>query len=275
MCGSATLTTVASSAAIALAPTDAASAIRPRVDARTRSSAGAAGAVMGRLAGGRRRRFGASGRDPRRRRYCARTSAVTGSPRTSRDVRVGCAPRRMARAWKRRSVSPVLTDRDPAPGGTVARGAPWWPALAVGPVLATVMAFASAHIPVTGDERGLDVLGFVLIVGAAFALSFARHYPKPVLVVVTVALAIYILRGYVGGPIYVTGWLALAALSWRTDRRTAVVGGIATWLVLGSASVLASGHAWIGALVYVGWSAAAVLFGDVVRNRGVARAQLE
>jgi len=110
---------------------------------------------------------------------------------------------------------------------------------------------------------------------AAFALSFARRYPKPVLAVVTAVLAVYIVRGYVGGPIYVTGWLALAALSWRTDRRTAVVGGIATWLVLGSASVLASGNAWVGALVYVGWSAAAVLFGDVLRNRGVARAQLE
>jgi signal transduction histidine kinase len=169
----------------------------------------------------------------------------------------------------------VLADRVPAADGTVARGGSWWPDLAVGAVLATVMALASAHIPVTGDERGLDVLGFVLIVGAAFALSFARRYPKPVLVVVTGALAIYILRGYVGGPIYVTGWLALAALSWRTDRRTAVVGGVATWLVLGTASVLASGHAWIGALVYVGWSAAAVLFGDVLRNRGVARAQLE
>jgi signal transduction histidine kinase len=181
----------------------------------------------------------------------------------------------MAPARRRRTVSPVLTDRAPTTDNTVARTVPWWPDLAVGTVLATVMTFASAHIPVTGDERGLDVLGFTLIVVAAFALSFARRYPKPVLGVVTAALAVYIVRGYVGGPIYVTGWLALAALSWRTDRRTAVVGGIATWLVLGSASVLASGNAWVGALVYVGWSAAAVLLGDVLRNRGVARAQLE
>ena len=70
------------------------------------------------------------------------------------------------------------------------------------------MAFASAHIPVTGDERGLDPLGFVLIVVAAFALSFERRHPKPVLAVVTTALAVFILRQYVGGPIYVTGWLA-------------------------------------------------------------------
>lgn len=151
---------------------------------------------------------------------------------------------------------------------------PWWPDLAVGSVLACGMAFASAHIPVTGDERGLDALGFGLIVVAAFALSFARRYPKPVLAVVTAALAVYIVRRYVGGPIYVTGWLALAALSWRTDRRTAVIGGVVAWIVLGTASLWASGDAWVGALVFVGWSAAAVLFGDVLRNRQSARAQL-
>src|SRR4051794_12440576 len=83
---------------------------------------------------------------------------------------------------------PVLTDRAPATDGTVARPRSWWPDLAVGTMLATVMTLGSAHIPVTGDERGLDVLGFSLIVVAAFALSFARRYPKPVLAVVTAAL---------------------------------------------------------------------------------------
>src|SRR4029078_4991122 len=103
------------------------------------------------------------------------------------------------------------------------------------------MAFASAHIPVTGSERGLDALGFALIVVAALALGFARRRPPTVLVVVPAALAVYIVRRYVGGPIYVTGWLALAALSWRTDRRTAVLGGLGAWLVLRGARRLASG----------------------------------
>jgi signal transduction histidine kinase len=160
------------------------------------------------------------------------------------------------------------SERPPALG-------PWWPDVVVGAVLACVMAFASAHIPVTGSERGLDVLGFTLIVVAALALGCARRRPRTVLVVVTAALAVYIVRRYVGGPIYVTGWLALAALSWRTDRRTAVIGGIAAWIVLGSASLLADGDRWIGALVFVGWSAAAVLLGEVLRNRRSARAQLE
>jgi signal transduction histidine kinase len=168
----------------------------------------------------------------------------------------------------------VATTTTAEPGRPAALG-PWWPDVTVGAVLAIVMAFASAHIPVTGSERGLDALGFALIVVAALALGFARRRPRTVLVVVTAALAVYIVRRYVGGPIYVTGWLALAALSWRTDRRTAVIGGIAAWIVLGSASLLASGDRWIGALVFVGWSAAAVLLGEVLRNRRSARAQLE
>jgi signal transduction histidine kinase len=160
-------------------------------------------------------------------------------------------------------------------GTAVARPRSWWPDLAVGVVLAWAMAFASGHIPVSGDQRGLDVLGYTLIVVAALSLAFARRHPRPVLAVVTAALAVYILRRYVGGPIYVSAWLALAALSWRTDRRTGMIGGVATCVALGGASLLASGDRWIGALVFVGWSAAAVLLGDLLRNRGVARAQLE
>jgi signal transduction histidine kinase len=151
----------------------------------------------------------------------------------------------------------------------------WWPDVGIGVGLAVAMAFASGHIPRTGSERGLDALGFVLIVVAALALGFVRRLPRTVLALVTAALAVYILRRYVGGPIYVTGWLALAALSWRTDRRTAVVGGVAAWAVLGGASLLAAGDRWIGALVFVGWSAAAVLLGEVLRNRQSAKAQLE
>lgn len=161
----------------------------------------------------------------------------------------------------------------PATADPVASPRRWWPDLAVAGVLAVAMAFASGHIPRSSGERALDPAAFVLIVGAALALAFARRYPRTVLVVVTAALAAYILRRYVGGPIYVTGWLALAALSWRTDRRTAVIGGFAAWIVLGTASLLAAGDRWVGALVFVGWSAAAVLLGEVVRNRQSALAQ--
>lgn len=162
-----------------------------------------------------------------------------------------------------------------APPDPVASPRRWWPDVVVAGVLAVAMAFASGHIPRSAGERALDPAAFLLIVGAALALALARGFPRTVLAVVTAALAVYILRRYVGGPIYVTGWLALAALSWRTDRRTAVAGGFAAWAVLGSASLLAAGDRWVGALVFVGWSAAAVLLGEVVRNRQSALAQLQ
>jgi signal transduction histidine kinase len=70
-----------------------------------------------------------------------------------------------------------------------------------------------------------------------------------------------------GGPIYVTGWVALFFLSWRTDRRTGLIGAAVLCVTLSATSVAVRGSAPLLHLVFVGWAAAAVFLGDALRNR--------
>jgi signal transduction histidine kinase len=79
----------------------------------------------------------------------------------------------------------------------------------------------------------------------------------------------------VGGPIYVTVWIALFALSWRASRRVAFGAALAVVAVLALTSSLAGRLAVPLQLVFLGWSAAAVLLGDSLRNRRSYLAQLE
>jgi signal transduction histidine kinase len=87
------------------------------------------------------------------------------------------------------------------------------------------------------------------------------------LAIVTAVLGTYVARRYVGGPVFVTGWIALFALSWRTDRRTGLVGAVGLVMVLSTTSAIVEGGEPLLHLVFLGWSAAAVFLGDALRNR--------
>src|SRR5439155_13823729 len=89
------------------------------------------------------------------------------------------------------------------------------------------------------------------------------------------ALGTFLARKYVGGPIFVTGWIGLFFLSWRTTRRAAVIAAVALCSVLLVAGIIAGRDALLIHLVFVGWSAAAVFLGDAMRNRRSYLTELE
>jgi signal transduction histidine kinase len=125
----------------------------------------------------------------------------------------------------------------------------------------------SAHIPVGHDERRLDVLGYLLLVAAGVSMAVCRRWPRTVTAVATAVLCLFILRHYPNGPVWAIGWVALGALSWRASRRTAVLGAVAMLAALSVAAVVAGSGGLLLPLVFLGWSAAAVLLGEALRNR--------
>ena len=138
----------------------------------------------------------------------------------------------------------------------------------VGAALAIAfLVLATSHISRGRDEHSLDAFGYVLLVVAGGSLVLVRRWPRTALGVVTVVLGVYIVGQYPGGPIYVMGWVALFFLSWRTDRRTGLIGAAVLCGVLSVTSLVVRGGAPLLHLVFIGWAAAAVFLGDALRNR--------
>ena len=155
-------------------------------------------------------------------------------------------------------------------------GAPgsWLPDVLGAALAVAFLTFVTRHFVPQPGERALDALGYGLLALAGGALVLCRRRPVVATGLVTVALAAYIVREYPGGPIFVTAWIALFALSWRTTRRTALIGAVVVCAVLGVAALVGSGEPILSVL-FVGWSAAAVFLGDVLRNRRIHLAELE
>jgi signal transduction histidine kinase len=145
----------------------------------------------------------------------------------------------------------------------------WVPEVATGVVVAVVFVLVSGRIGVSTTGRGLDTLGYGLLVVAAAAIGLCRRWPRTAVGLVTLVLAGFLVRHYPTGPVWASGWVVLLVLSWRTDRRTAVLGSIAMVAVLTLAVVVETqgrGSVLLP-LVFLGWSAAAVFLGDALRNR--------
>ena len=145
-------------------------------------------------------------------------------------------------------------------------------------VAALVTAFllvVTFGIPPGAGERSLDGAGAAVVVLAGSSVALCRRWAPAALALVTAALAVYLLRDYPGGPIFVVGWVSLASLSWRTDRRTGFAGAAAFCAVLLAATAIDGETAPLLHLVFVGWSVAAVLVGDVLRTRHERMTQLE
>lgn len=86
-------------------------------------------------------------------------------------------------------------------------------------VAVVFLVLTTRHIPVHASARPLDALGYALLVVGGGSLAFCRRRPEMVVAVVTVVLSTYLLCHYAGGPIYITGWISLLFLSWRSTRR--------------------------------------------------------
>jgi signal transduction histidine kinase len=115
--------------------------------------------------------------------------------------------------------------------------------------------------------RPLGALGYTLLVLAGVSMGLCRRWPKVAAGVVTVVLSVFLTRNYPDGPVWATGWIALAALSWRTSRRVALTGAAAMIVVLSVFAVLAGGNGVVLPVIFVGWAAAAVFGSDALRSR--------
>jgi signal transduction histidine kinase len=150
-------------------------------------------------------------------------------------------------------------------------GGPWLRVLdvAAGAALAALFVGISAHVPPAGDQRHVDALGYALVAGAGASVALWRRWPQVVVGVSTVVLAFVIGRHYPNGPVWITGWVALLALSWRTSRRIALIGAGLMFAVLSIVALAVDGldAVTLLPLIFLGWSAAAVLLGDTLRNR--------
>jgi signal transduction histidine kinase len=125
----------------------------------------------------------------------------------------------------------------------------------------------SPHIPAGHGMRRLDVTGYVLLVVAGASMAGCRRWPRTVTAVATLVLCLFVGRNYPNGPVWAVGWVALGALSWRAGRRTAVLGAVGMLVALSVAAVLVGSGGLLLPLVFLGWSAAAVLLGEALRNR--------
>ena len=149
-------------------------------------------------------------------------------------------------------------------GGTL-RG--WGRDAVIAVVSAALLAAVSAHVKPGSGDRAVDVAGYLLLVLAGLAMGVCRRWPRLATVAVTAVLCVFIARHYPNGPVWLTGWVVLAVLSWQTDRRTAVAGALGMLAALSVTAAAAGGFGPVIAVVYLGWSAAAVFGGDAARSR--------
>jgi signal transduction histidine kinase len=149
------------------------------------------------------------------------------------------------------------------------------PDLAVAAVLTGLMVLLSSHLSPAPDDRGLDGLGYSLVVVGGGALALCRRWPRLAVGIVVVVLGTYVGRQYPNGPVLAAGWLSLLVLSWRTDRRSTAVGAAVLCTTLGAASLAADRALLPLPLVFVAWASVAGLLGDALRNHRSALAELE
>jgi signal transduction histidine kinase len=122
------------------------------------------------------------------------------------------------------------------------------------------------------EARSFDALAAALVAVAGGVLVIHRRAPLVVLAVVTGALALYSLRDYTGGPVYLTWIGAVYAVSVARGPAYALVPAAAS-----SAVILVAGFYSAGfyAALWVSWCVAALLLGGSVRGRRAERAAME
>jgi len=160
-------------------------------------------------------------------------------------------------------------------------------ALAVVVTVASLVSMVFIDRGADTDARSTDALAALLVVAAGGVLALHRRAPMVVLAVTTSALALYSLRDYSGGPVYLTwigaifavsvargptkAWLP-AAVSTAVILATAVVGGS---YVAGSRLVEDRDPAGIVTTLFAGWAGGALLLGGSVRGRRAERTTME
>ena len=95
----------------------------------------------------------------------------------------------------------------------VSEEVPWWVWLVgVAAVVTGIGIVGTIHVEPDAGQRATDALAYVLVGVCGAALLLRRWWPLATLAIVTAGLAVYILRDYPGGPIYLIGLVALFSL---------------------------------------------------------------
>jgi signal transduction histidine kinase len=145
--------------------------------------------------------------------------------------------------------------------------------VAVAAVVAAGLVVAMARMEGDAGDRPFDALAGVLVVVAGGVLALHRRAPMVMLAVSTSAVALYGLRDYSGGAVYLTVIVAIYVVSVARGPSRA-------WLPAAlSAAVLIvttfEGSARIEILLWVSWAAGALLLGGSVVSRRAERASME
>jgi signal transduction histidine kinase len=130
--------------------------------------------------------------------------------------------------------------------------------------------------------RGLDWLGYALLVAGPVALLVRRRLRIPVLAVVCAVTLLYYLLSYPFGPFFVAAVLALLGAV-RTGRRVgAIVVCAACWLVVACTGRLVHTIGGVpvrspslgGALTFAVWLSVIVIIAEAVRTRSIRFAEM-
>src|SRR4051794_40165427 len=142
-------------------------------------------------------------------------------------------------------------------------------ALALTAVLVGVTAALGAH----GGGRAPDALAYASVIVSGAALAGLRRFPRGAFLVIVAAVSAYIARDMSFGPILLTPLIALLGVSLCTDWRTSATAAALLCAALATAGLIA-GSGVVLPVVFLGWSGAAVLIGDVVRRHNAQIAAL-
>lgn len=143
----------------------------------------------------------------------------------------------------------------------------WLPDTVAGGVTTLLLLVITAHVPPGPHGRATDVLGYALLLAAGGAMGLVRRQPRTAVAVTTAALCVELVRNYPNGPMWATGWISLAGLSWQTSRRTALAGAAGMLAALSVCALATGSDGLFLPLIFIGWSAAAILSGDALRDR--------
>jgi signal transduction histidine kinase len=133
-------------------------------------------------------------------------------------------------------------------------------------VVTLLLVGVTAQVGPHGGSRGIDGLGYGLVIIAGSALAALRRFPRAVFTVTVAAVGLYVARHMPFGPVLLTPLIALLGVSLCSDRRSSAIAAGVLCAVLAIAGLIA-GSGVLLAVFFLGWCGAAVLVGDVVRRR--------
>jgi signal transduction histidine kinase len=145
--------------------------------------------------------------------------------------------------------------------------------LAAALALTTVLVGVTAGLGAHGGGRAPDALGYAAVILSGAALAGLRRFPRGVFAVAVAAVSVYIARDMSYGPVLLTPLIALLGVSLCADWRSSAAAAAVLCAALAAAGLIA-GRGLVLSVVFVGWSGAAVLIGDVVRRHNAQIAAL-